>query len=351
MWKWSDGSTVKYIDWGVSHQSYPDTLVSSHVATSSTGYIKQSKEIPKLYRGPSSDHHCSAFEIFSDFSYISMFPVNCSARYYSRILCETNENSTTKKDWVQEKSESRCIEKESFCNERESANLTGRVKNCKSTRAYGRYYITNNTLSERHHICPIDYNIFIDGTCIKLVQTHRSVLKHNLVNISNSICTNGGIPHETSFHKNIDVGPVYTMLDEYYAEGADIITSKKAGKSDLYFWLPPELYPTHIPCFTRREATQETTSNDIMLYKCVDGSVIPNALVCNGKVDCRNAEDEGHCSICSKFLPEICFNNCLFPTCVCNMFYYQCAGGGCVHYDLVCDTFVDCPGGDDESLC
>ena len=352
MWKWSDVSTAKYIDWGVSHQSYPDMLVSSHLAASSSGYIGQSNGIPKLYRGPLSSHQCSAFEIFSDFSYISVFSVNCSARYYSRILCEKNENSTKEKEWVQEKNASRYIEKESLCNERESTNLTGRVKHCKSTRVYGRYYITNNTLSERHHICPIGYNIFIKSTCIKLVQSYISVLKHDLLNISKSVCKNGGIPHEASFDTNIDLGSIYTILEEYYAVKADIITSEKADKSDLYFWLPPALYPTYIPCFTRREATQETTSSGIMLYKCVDGSVIPNALVCNGKGDCQHAEDEGHCSICSnKLSSEICLNNCLFPTCVCNMFYYQCAGGGCVHYDLVCDTFADCPGGDDETLC
>ena len=159
--------------------------------------------------------------------------------------------------------------------------------------------------------------------------------------------------HEASFDKNTVLSPVYAILEEYYAERADIITSKKADKADLYFWLPPELYPTYIPCFTRREAMQEiqSSTSGIMLYRCADGSVIPNALVCNGKGDCRNAEDEAHCSVCSKFLSEICFNNCFFLTCVCNMFYYQCGGGACVHYDLVCVTFVDCPGGDDESLC
>ena len=349
MWKWSDGSPVGYIDWGVSHQSYPDTSVSSHLKTSSSACIKQLNGIPKLYRGPSSGHHSSAFEIVSDFSYISIFLVNCSARYYSRILCE---NRTIKNDGMQEESESRYIEEESFCRERESTNLTGKVKYCNSTRAYGRYYVTNSTLYERHHICPTGHNIFIEGTCIKLVQNHVSIWNYDVVNASKSICKQVGIPHEASFDKNIDLGPVYTILDEYYAEGADIITSKKADKNDLYLWLPPALYPTYIPCFTRREPTQETTSSGIMLYKCVDGSVIPSALVCNGRGDCRNAEDERHCSACncSKFLPEICFNNCLFPTYVCNMFY-QCEGGGCVHYDLVCDAFVDCPGGDDESLC
>ena len=284
---------------------------------------------------------------------MSIFQVNCSERYYSKILCEKNEGSTIEKEWMQEGNESRYKENKSLCNEREPTNLTGMEKDCKSARAFGRYYIVNSTLWQRHHICPTGYNIFIDGKCIKLVPNHTSVMKYDVVNMSKSICKNGGIPHEATFDKNTGLSPVYAILEEYYAEGADIITSKKADKADLYFWLPPELYPTYFPCFTRREATQETQSrtSGVMLYKCADGSVIPNALVCNGKGDCRNAEDEAHCSVCSKFLSGICFNNCFFPTCVCNMFYYQCEGGGCVHYDLVCDTFVDCPGGDDESLC
>ena len=33
------------------------------------------------------------------------------------------------------------------------------------------------------------------------------------------------------------------------------------------------------------------------------------------------------------------------------MFYYQCDGGGCVHYDDICDSFADCPDGDDEFDC
>ena len=173
-----------------------------------------------------------------------------------------------------------------------------------------------------------------------------------MVNISKSICKNGGISREASFDKNTGLGPVYAILEEYYAEGVDIITSKKADRTDLYLRLPPALYPTYIPSFTRRQAMQETQSSSIMLYRCADGSVIPDALVCNGKGDCQNAEDEGdHCLVYSKFSSEICFNNCFFPTCICNMFYYQCEGGGCVHYDLMCDGVADCPGRDDESLC
>ena len=50
-------------------------------------------------------------------------------------------------------------------------------------------------------------------------------------------------------------------------------------------------------------------------------------------------------SICS-------WTDLLLPDCKCNIkFYYQCESGGCVHYDQMCDSLVDCPDGDDETSC
>ena len=68
--------------------------------------------------------------------------------------------------------------------------------------------------------------------------------------------------------------------------------------------------------------------------------------MCNGKSDCRNSEDEKHCSAC---MPT--FGNSFSPSCSCSIYHYQCKSGWCVHYDYLCDSTLDCPNGDDEAFC
>ena len=105
-------------------------------------------------------------------------------------------------------------------------------------------------------------------------------------------------------------------------------------------------------CFSsRKEVAAIQHVSGISLYSCDGGSIIVNALWCNGRIDCRNSEGETHCSLCSEQLSVTCLASCILPECTCSMFYYQCEGGGCVHYDHLCDASSDCPLGDDESLC
>ena len=118
------------------------------------------------------------------------------------------------------------------------------------------------------------------------------------------------------------------------------------------FGFAPHMYPTYVSCFTERvQFVHERKANNIEVFKCRECSVIPNALLCDGKVDCMSSEDELQCSICSEHSFRGCLDRCIFPVCQCNMFYYQCQGGGCLHYDHVCDIIADCPHGDDESGC
>ena len=107
-----------------------------------------------------------------------------------------------------------------------------------------------------------------------------------------------------------------------------------------YYWLPPPNYPTYIACFTARENVQGLEVSDVSLVYCDDGSAIADVLVCNGRKECKNSEDERQCPVCS-----------WTKSCVCDMFHYQCDDGGCVHYDHMCDSFPDCPNGDDEFFC
>ena len=308
-------------------------ITCSDCTTSSHG-------IPKLFTGPSSDQHCSGFEIFPDFSHISVFPVNCSARYRSRILCEKNGKGS-KENGIKNK------DKEYMLKGIKSGQSGTEDQGSKFTRAYSRYYIANNTLCEMQYVCPRGYHIYIHDLRIKLVLNQMGIIRYNQVNAST--CKTDNFVSEVRIEDNINLRPVYRLLEEYYTSGADIVTGRKANNNDLYSWLPPSLYPTYIPCFTKREQTENVIS--ITMYTCEDGSIIPDAEVCNGNVNCINAEDERDCKVCSEPKYEACFNNCLFPTCMCNMFYFQCEGGGCVHYDQVCDNFADCPGEDDEIMC
>ena len=93
-----------------------------------------------------------------------------------------------------------------------------------------------------------------------------------------------------------------------------------------------------------REPSIAAEIQEPLWYRCEDGSIIADVLVCNGKTDCKNSEDEQNCSACS-------WDNTLLLLCDCKMFYYQCDSGQCIHYDHMCDSVLDCPDGDDEEFC
>ena len=86
-------------------------------------------------------------------------------------------------------------------------------------------------------------------------------------------------------------------------------------------------------------------------FICQDGSLIAKAQVCDGIIDCSDEEDEAHCNdICSRS-GQTCFSSCVQPHCICDDQYYMCDGGGCLHYDKLCDGKPDCDMADDESDC
>ena len=348
-WEWSDGKNVSYIDWGLGHQPFPKTSSFENAYFNRTALF----ETPKVHTQRSPHHHCTAFEMSPDFSQISMFPINCAVRYHSRILCEENrQKEIDEKASVSAKrrNEPWHGEKDSVKRENELPSLASRKQTPKSPKANGGYYIAKNTLYQRQYVCPDGYFIFFDDFCIKLILNRVNVLKYGIG--LNSKCKNSDVLEKINHGKDVNYDPIYRILEEYYPEGADIVTGRKANVTDLYMWLPPSLYPTYVPCFTRKKEREENENTGRMeLYTCEDGSVIPDALVCDGKGDCLNSEDERHCSVCSELSSEICFKSCFFPACLCSMFYYQCDGGGCVHYDQVCDMSADCPHGDDERYC
>ena len=146
------------------------------------------------------------------------------------------------------------------------------------------------------------------------------------------------------------------ILEKFYAEGSEIyirgiffvnngfyVQYDGGYKYYRYYWLPPPNYPTYIPCFTSRVEV-DRQSNNSSWYRCDDGSIIADVLVCNGKSDCKDSEDERQCPLCYWDISTV-------PSCSCSIFHYQCEGGDCVHYNHVCDSISDCPDGDDETFC
>ena len=81
--------------------------------------------------------HCSAFEIFPDHTHVSMFPINCSTKYWSRILCEEQQSNV-------------------------------RANRIYSPEGYGEYWIHHNTLLQRKYICPTGFQYKINEHCMTL---------------------------------------------------------------------------------------------------------------------------------------------------------------------------------------
>ena len=276
--------------------------------------------------------HCSAFEIFPDHSHASLFPINCSAKYWNRVLCEDNQKEHITDDSMA------------------SVHFSG----------HGEYWINHNTLLPRQDMCPSGFHFVIDRFCMKLVLTEKVNNKYDSIELFEmDHC--GSLDNKLfqkfdkqSYYSIVTLYIMIDIVDEFYAEGSDVFIRGAFfindgyftyfGSNSRYFWLPPPNYPTYIPCFMTREPVVAAEIHGLSWYRCVDESIIADVLVCNGKTDCKNSEDEQSCSACS-------FDNAFLLVCACNMFYYKCNSGQCIHYDHVCDSVADCSDADDEHFC
>ena len=286
--------------------------------------------IQKLNPKQISSMYCAAFEVFPDHSHITAFPVNCSAKYWSRLLCQ-DKQSIMGRDAVE------------------------------ADDGYGEYLIDKNTLIQRKYICQSGFYSVIDEFCMKVVLSEKPNNKEDSWKFFHRDHCNSSVnklfqKFEIKYNNIATLYILTEILDEFYAEGSDLFlkgvffatdsfyVEAGTGAGSSYFWLPTPNYPTYLPCFKSREKVEVIRSNDISWFGCDDGAIIADVLVCNGKSDCRNSEDERQCSVCPH-------DNSFFPPCICSIFHYMCQSGGCVHYDHVCDSISDCPDGDDETFC
>uniref|UniRef100_A0A0N7ZAT8 Uncharacterized protein n=1 Tax=Scylla olivacea TaxID=85551 RepID=A0A0N7ZAT8_SCYOL len=73
-------------------------------------------------------------------------------------------------------------------------------------------------------------------------------------------------------------------------------------------------------------------------FQCDEGLCIPEALVCDGELNCIAGNDEKNCAREGK--ARSCFPG-----------YFQCALGNCIPGNLVCDGELNCVTGNDEASC
>ena len=352
-WLWDDGSPVPSIDWGLTQMNPYYSVVNNCGTNDAAACSKSNHKRPSTYSnlyaiGRSTrkwsaialkehggkEDHCSAFAVSPDLSHVSLIPVNCTVKQWNRVLCVDGSNNNS-------------------VSSLNNVNLKG------TQRGQGEYLVSQNMLLQTKYLCPAGYNIVVQNVCTKLILMKTDRLRHTknygLFKLYQyGICSMENSKSFASIHTEgfgiSTINPIYGILEQYFSEGSQLVLNHEVINPDEYIWYPD--YPTYIPCFTARELTPEAQIDISMkIFECEDGSVIPEAQMCNGISNCRNSEDEQNCSVCSLSNPELCYDECEFPDCVCNMFYYQCKAGGCVHYDNVCDSYADCPNGDDETLC
>ena len=114
------------ISWGLPYLC-PHYSVNDRRSNSCARWLTQNSSlgITKPNNEQLFHEHCSAFEISPDHSHISQFPVNCSIKYWSRVLCEDRRNIT------------------------HTSDIEG----------LGECWIKNNTLMQTEYMCPEDFNL------------------------------------------------------------------------------------------------------------------------------------------------------------------------------------------------
>jgi leucine-rich repeat-containing G protein-coupled receptor 8 len=112
-------------------------------------------------------------------------------------------------------------------------------------------------------------------------------------------------------------------------------------------------------CFVCASDAQAVVSCPDGLFRCIDGSCISPAAICDGKMDCFQGEDELQCNttVCHIYSSyqdqKFCLTECQLAKhdCVCGLDFWQCVSGGCIAISKLCDGQQDCEDESDELEC
>jgi hypothetical protein len=314
IWRNSDGSRATYIDWGVRnrHAQSPNSSCQGCLQQNSL-IISESTDTSGL--------RCSAFKV-SDAWHVSTFPVNCSTRFYSRVICDLIPFS-------------------------DPSGLPP-----ETPRNLGEFPINQGILSYSNTTCPDGYTFRIASTCMTLVLVEDYIFSTDSRSIicnkadTERICTDikGKLPGQDALRNQyIYDGQTQTslyylvndILKEFYAESAELYCNIDGNETWARDKEDASRYSFYLPCVTEPVASlMWDREPPVSLYTCDDGSMIADALLCDGTMDCPGGGDERGCDE------------------ACSMFQYRCQrGGACVHYDKLCDATTHCPDGDDETFC
>ena len=316
----------------------------------------------ELLRTSSHDKFCSAAQMDSSLRHIFLFPIPCDEPMHARLLCQRVE--IPKYD----------------------------TRNClpeHTSHEFGAHLQDKSqTLVTSPIHCPFGYNIYWARTnkCIKIVHPEANddiyyqyegcvAAPDKMVeNAMNAVCTKNSDnatvwkePYDWSdcaLHINIIYDMFGAIMHNFYAPELSVmhmiryinncdddfdncdrcvfhgsVGNKKINQPIVACARDP-VVPAEYPIPETYEP-----------YNCSDGSLLAKAQVCDGKANCPGEEDEAHCNyVCSSSSLD-CFSACLQPQCTCHDSYYMCDGGGCLHYDKLCDGKPDCAMADDENDC
>ena len=140
-WKWSEGSSMKLINWGLSYLLPHYGITEEDNSCTHCLTHNLSLGILKPNTGELPYQLCSAFDISPDHSHVSVFPVNCSVKYWSRVFCEDRHNTTSIGNIL-------ALREYSMNNITVTREDNHFIRHIGGSHGLGEYWINNDTLTQ-----------------------------------------------------------------------------------------------------------------------------------------------------------------------------------------------------------
>ena len=377
-WEWSSGEAVTYITWANQYQ-FPTSyhLLHNNQPISKTNILPTTLTL-NAYK---EDGMCTAAIRAPDFTGAWLFPVDCTKNFTSRYACLPPPGPPI--PTLPPPPPGLKPQRNISLN---ASDLGFQVEKREN----------RSVLQMQGHICPQGYDILYKSTCLKLVNFPAyvydytgcacstscriaDVVARNVYLTFNNICTN--IDNASSVYSmNVKLdSDEATLIESYLLQILPpASTTLLLNIFDLKYWDYKTSYCEMIPALNIWTGDGQIRSyiKNIMYnphfvlcarsildisaaeaprwfqnFKCNDGSFIGEMLQCDGIPNCLDAEDEDNCSHVCALQSSECFSRCVFPTCRCSDYYYQCISGGCITFDKFCNGRHDCPLEEDEQGC